>query len=52
LGADLAGHSKTIEQIHSMLPNSQIVVMPGQQHVAINTAPDLFVRDVLDFLRV
>jgi len=24
--------------------------MPGQQHVAMNTAPDLFLKHILDFL--
>jgi hypothetical protein len=24
--------------------------MPGQQHTAMNTAPDLFLREVLNFL--
>jgi pimeloyl-ACP methyl ester carboxylesterase len=32
------------------LPNSRVVVMPGQQHTAMNTAPDLFVSDVVQFL--
>jgi hypothetical protein len=31
---------------------SQVVVMPGQQHTAMNTAPDLFLKDVLEFLLV
>jgi pimeloyl-ACP methyl ester carboxylesterase len=51
LGGDsVAVYRETIEQIHSMLPNSQIVVMPGQQHIAMNTAPELFLREVLGFL--
>ena len=33
------------------LPQSRVAVMPGQQHAAINTAPDLFLREVLGFLR-
>ncbi len=36
--------------LHSMLPNSRIAVLPGQQHLAINTDPDLFTRTVLAFL--
>jgi pimeloyl-ACP methyl ester carboxylesterase len=35
-----------IKQLDATLPNSRIVVMPGQQHVAMNTAPDLFVAEV------
>ncbi len=51
LGGDsIAEYKETIEQIHNILPNSRITVMPGQQHVAMNTAPELFVKEVLDFL--
>jgi len=31
------------------LPDARIAVMPGQQHTAMNTAPELFLREVLDF---
>ena len=41
---------KAIESVHTALPESRIVVMPGQQHTAINTAPELFLREVLAFL--
>lgn len=37
-------------QVDEALPNSRIGVMPGQQHIAMDTAPDLFVREVLAFL--
>jgi len=36
--------------LHETLPNNRLVVMPGQQHTAMNTAPELFAREVLDFL--
>lgn len=45
-------YGDAIAQIHAALPNSQVVVLPGQQHVAMNTAPDLFVREVLAFLTI
>ncbi|HEU4319772.1 MAG TPA: alpha/beta hydrolase [Acidimicrobiia bacterium] len=32
------------------LPNATIVVLPGQQHVAMDTDPDLFLREVFRFL--
>lgn len=32
------------------LPDSRIVVMPGQQHIAMYTAPEIFVHEVLTFL--
>jgi pimeloyl-ACP methyl ester carboxylesterase len=42
---------KPIEVLHEALPDNRISIMPGQQHTAINTSPDLFVREVLDFLK-
>ena len=39
-----------IEAVHAALPDSRVVVMPGQQHTAMNTAPELFTREVLQFL--
>jgi pimeloyl-ACP methyl ester carboxylesterase len=51
LGGDSpAAYKQNIEAINAILPNSRIVILPGQQHVAMNTAPDLFVREVLAFL--
>jgi pimeloyl-ACP methyl ester carboxylesterase len=38
------------ERVHASLPHSRIAVMPGQQHTAMNTAPALFVREVVAFL--
>jgi pimeloyl-ACP methyl ester carboxylesterase len=39
-----------LERVQAAVPGARIVVLPGQQHVAIDTAPDLFARAVLDFL--
>jgi pimeloyl-ACP methyl ester carboxylesterase len=39
-----------VEAVDAALPNSRIVTMPGQQHIAIDTAPDLFTHEVLAFL--
>jgi pimeloyl-ACP methyl ester carboxylesterase len=39
-----------IEVVHAALPDSRIVIMPGQQHTAMNTAPEVFIREVLQFL--
>jgi pimeloyl-ACP methyl ester carboxylesterase len=51
LGGDSPAFFKAaIEAVHAALPNSQVVVMPGQQHTAMNTAPELFTREVLQFL--
>ena len=38
------------EAVHAALPNSRIVVIPGQQHIAMRTAPELFVRLIIEFL--
>jgi hypothetical protein len=37
---------KATETVHDALPNSRIAVMPGQQHIAMNTAPELFIDEV------
>lgn len=41
---------KNAEYWHDTLPDSRIVVLPGQQHIAMDTAPELFVREVQAFL--
>jgi pimeloyl-ACP methyl ester carboxylesterase len=51
LGGDSPTFFKAaIEAANAALPNSRIVVLPGQQHIAIDTAPDMFVHEVLAFL--
>jgi pimeloyl-ACP methyl ester carboxylesterase len=35
---------------HSILPDSRTALLPGQQHIAHYTAPDLFAREVMAFL--
>lgn len=51
LGGDSAQVFKeSTETIKKALPNSRIAVMPGQQHIAMYTAPDLFLHEVLTFL--
>jgi pimeloyl-ACP methyl ester carboxylesterase len=52
LGGDSPSFFKaSIEALAAALPNSQVVVMPGQQHIAIDTAPKLFVGEVVRFLK-
>lgn len=41
---------KATEAVNSALPNSTVVSLPGQQHIAMDTNPDLFVNEVLRFL--
>ncbi len=51
LGSDSPETFKaTTEALCTLLPNSQVVVLPGQQHSAMLTAPDLFAREVIRFL--
>lgn len=40
---------ESTEAIHEALPNSRITVLEEQGHVAMNTAPDRFVEEVLAF---
>jgi pimeloyl-ACP methyl ester carboxylesterase len=49
-GASPAGYDQSIKLIHAILSNSRIVVLPGQRHQAMNTAPELFLGEVLAFL--
>jgi len=52
LGGDSPAFFKAaIEVVNNTLPNSRVVILPGQQHIAIDTAPDLFVREVMTFLK-
>jgi len=51
LGGDTAPlHRNATEALDDALPNSQVVVLPGQAHAAMNTAPDLFADEVRAFL--
>jgi pimeloyl-ACP methyl ester carboxylesterase len=51
LGGDSPHATKEVtEMVNAALPNSQIAVMPGQQHIAMYTAPELFLHNVLTFL--
>ena len=43
-------YSRATEEIYSVLPDSRIVVLPGQGHVAMDTGPESFVEAVLSFL--
>ena len=40
---------RVIRAVQDALPNSQLAVMPGQQHVAMDTASELFVGEVVRF---
>jgi pimeloyl-ACP methyl ester carboxylesterase len=51
LGGDSPAPEKAAaEALDAALPDSRIVVMPHQAHIAHRTAPDLFAREVVQFL--
>lgn len=39
-----------LDLLRAALPNTHAVSLPGQEHIAMDTAPRLFVREVLRFL--
>ncbi len=39
-----------IDELHAAIPGSQIVVLPGQRHTAMDTGPALFTTEVIRFL--
>jgi pimeloyl-ACP methyl ester carboxylesterase len=51
VGEDSPGFIKvTIEALGKALPHSRIAAVPGQRHIAMYAAPNLFVDELLDFL--
>jgi pimeloyl-ACP methyl ester carboxylesterase len=42
--------TRAVEMVDAALPDSRVVVMPGQGHVAMDTGTDLFTAEVLRFL--
>lgn len=52
LGGDSPPEVKAeIDILASTLPDARIAILEGQQHIAMDTAPALFARHVLSFLR-
>jgi pimeloyl-ACP methyl ester carboxylesterase len=50
-GSDTPAFLKAADKaVDETLPNSRIVVMPGQGHAAIDTGTDLFTTEVVRFL--
>jgi pimeloyl-ACP methyl ester carboxylesterase len=51
VGGDSPAFRRTVaEAFHAGLPTSQIGVLPGQRHGAIEAAPELFAKEVMRFL--
>jgi pimeloyl-ACP methyl ester carboxylesterase len=42
---------KATQLVGKAVENSRVVVMPGQEHMAMDTAPELFVNEVVGFLK-
>jgi pimeloyl-ACP methyl ester carboxylesterase len=42
---------QAIEALHAALPVNSVVTLPGQQHIAMDTNPELFLREVMQFLQ-
>ena len=52
LGGDSPPYFRAaVEALAAALPAARTVVLPGQRHVAMDTAPELFVREVAGFLQ-
>jgi pimeloyl-ACP methyl ester carboxylesterase len=49
-GASPPPFRAAVELVHAAIPHAELRVLPGQQHVAIDTAPDMFLRELLTFL--
>jgi pimeloyl-ACP methyl ester carboxylesterase len=49
-GASPPSFRASLELVHAALPHAHLRVLPNQQHVAMDTAPDLFLRELLEFL--
>jgi pimeloyl-ACP methyl ester carboxylesterase len=45
-----AYHKGTVATVAGVLPNAQVAVLPGQQHNANVTAPELLATQILNFL--
>ena len=50
LGGDSPDYFReAVVRLHAALPNSRVHVMPGQRHIAMDTAPDEFVEAIMAF---
>lgn len=43
-------YRQAVERLDAVLPNSEVVILPGQQHIAHHTNPALLAKAVLRFL--
>ena len=50
-GEDRQAVAAVIARLQNVLPKARTTILPGQQQMAMETAPDLVVSAVLDFRR-
>lgn len=49
-GASPSPFRAALELVQDAIPHAELAVLPSQQHAAMDTAPDMFLREVLRFL--
>lgn len=51
LGSDSPAFFRAaVERLNTLIPGSRVHEMPGQQHIAMDTSPDEFIRAVSGFM--
>jgi pimeloyl-ACP methyl ester carboxylesterase len=50
-GASPPSAVAAVDEVHAALPDARVEKMPDQQHIAMDTAPELFAKLVVDFLQ-
>ena len=45
----ISGKSMRVARLRAAIPGSRVHVMPGQQHIAMDTAPEQFIAAVVGF---
>ena len=52
VGGESPAHFRdAVKAVHAAIPSAHVAVLPGQQHAAMNTAPEIFLRQVIGFLQ-
>ena len=46
-----AAQRQAVELVNAALPNSEVVVLPGQQHIAHLSNPEMLAGEVMRFLQ-
>jgi hypothetical protein len=49
-GTSPAFFKTAIDLVHKALPASQVAILAGQQHAAMDTAKEIFLKPVVEFL--